>query len=100
MTSGPQLTNHFVTARLTPGRGDFSVSNFHPDPIPGNRSKTISGVRRSWRGNGVACFWATSLDEIIAGVIAIISFPPGGGCSSLPCRGVLSSVGSTGGIGQ
>jgi hypothetical protein len=20
----------------TPGRGDFSVSNFHPDPIPGN----------------------------------------------------------------
>src|SRR5262249_26975722 len=23
-------------ARRPPGRGDFSVSNFHPDPIPGN----------------------------------------------------------------
>jgi len=33
-------------------------------------------VRRSWRGNGVACFWATSLEEIIGGVIAIISFRP------------------------
>jgi hypothetical protein len=33
-------------------------------------------VRRSWRGNGVACFWATSLEEIIGGVIAI-SYPFG-----------------------
>jgi len=28
--------------------------------------------------NGVACFWATSLEEIIAGVIAIISLRPRG----------------------
>src|SRR5262249_2398785 len=45
--------------------------------------------RRSWRGNGVACFWATSLEKIFGGVIAIVSFRPGGR-SSLPCRGVLS----------
>jgi hypothetical protein len=28
--------------------------------------------------SGVACFWATSLEKIIGGVIAIISFRPGG----------------------
>jgi ABC-type uncharacterized transport system substrate-binding protein len=39
----------------------------------------------------VACFWATSLEEIIGGVIALISFRlTWDGCSSLPCRGVLS----------
>jgi hypothetical protein len=52
--------------------------------------KRFLAVRRSWRGNGVACFWATSLEEIIGGVIAIISFRQEEGCSSLPCRGVLS----------
>ena len=36
MTSGPQLTNSFLRARLTPGRGDFLLSNFHPGPLPGN----------------------------------------------------------------
>src|SRR5262249_21707484 len=36
--------------------------------------KRFLAVRRSWRGNGVACFWATSLEEIIGGVIAVISF--------------------------
>jgi hypothetical protein len=30
---------------VAPGRGDFSVSNFHPRPIPGNLAKTIFGVR-------------------------------------------------------
>src|SRR5262249_51196586 len=45
-----------------------------------------------WRGSGVACFWATSLEEIIGGVIPIISFRPGGwnSCDSrmtrLPAR--------------
>jgi len=28
--------------------------------------------------SGVACFWATSLEKISGGVIAIISFRPGG----------------------
>src|SRR5215475_2130722 len=52
--------------------------------------KRFLAVRRSWRGNGVACFWATSLEKIFGGVIAIISFRREDGCSSLPCRGVLS----------
>jgi hypothetical protein len=39
--------------------------------------KTIFGGEGGcWRGSGVACFWLTSLEEIIGGVIAIISFPP------------------------
>src|SRR6516164_8801225 len=63
--------------------------------------KRFLAVRRSWRGNGVACFWATSLEEIIGGVIAIISFRPGGWMqqSAVP-RCAILSVGSTGGIGQ
>src|SRR5262249_39560902 len=38
--------------------------------------KRFLAVRRSGRGNGVACFWATSLEKIFGGVIAIISFRP------------------------
>ena len=63
--------------------------------------KRFLAVRRSWRKNGVACFWATSLEEIIGGVIAIISFRPGGWMqqSAVP-RCAILSVGSPGGIGQ
>src|SRR5262249_4690878 len=39
--------------------------------------KRFLAVRRS-RGNGVACFWATSLEKIIGGVTAIVSYRPGG----------------------
>ena len=54
--------------------------------------KRFLAVRRSWRGNGVACFWATSLEEIIGGVIAIISFRPGGWMqqSAVPRCAILS----------
>ena len=50
--------------------------------------------------SGVACFCATSLEEIIGGVVAIISFRPGGWMqqSAVP-RCAILSVGSTGGIG-
>ena len=51
MTSGPSH-QQFVTARLPPGRGDFSISNFHPGPIPGNLSETIFGVRKVARAEG------------------------------------------------
>src|SRR5262245_32321528 len=63
--------------------------------------KRFLAVRRSWRGNGVACFWATSLEKIFGGVIAIISLRPGRWMqqSAVPRRAILS-VGSTGGIGQ
>ena len=41
----------------TPGRGDFSVSNFHPDPIPGNLDENNFGVRGvAGAVSGVACF--------------------------------------------
>ena len=63
--------------------------------------KTISGGEGvAGAVNGVACFWATSLEEIIGGVIAIISFGPGGWMqqSAVP-RCAILSVGSTGGIG-
>jgi len=63
--------------------------------------KLFLAVRRSWRGNGVACFWATSLEKIFGGVIAMISFRPGGWMqqSAVP-RCAILSVGSTEGIGQ
>ena len=41
---------------------------------------------RKWGG----LFWATSLEKIIGGVTAVISFRQEDGCSTLPCRGVLS----------
>ena len=40
-----------------PGRGDFSVSNFHPDLIPGNLDQNSFGVREvAGAVSGVACF--------------------------------------------
>ena len=62
--------------------------------------KRFLAVWRSWWGNGVACFWATSLEEIIGGVTAIVSYRAGGWIqqSAVP-RCAILSVGSTGGIG-
>ena len=40
-----------------PGRGDFSVSSFHSDPIPGNLDENNFGVREAAGAvSGVACF--------------------------------------------
>src|SRR5262245_39755858 len=63
--------------------------------------KRFLAVRRSWRGNGVACFWATSFGKNFGGVIAIVSFRPEGWMqqSAMP-RCAILSVGRTGGIGQ
>src|SRR5262249_33251575 len=64
--------------------------------------KTISGGEGCcWRGKWGGLFWATSLEEIIGGVIAIISFRPGGWMqqSAVP-RCAILPVASTGGIGQ
>src|SRR6516225_9696690 len=62
-----------------PGRGGLFGFKFssrrHPRKFG---QKRFLAVRRSSRGNGVACFWATSLEKIFDGVIAIISFRPGG----------------------
>src|SRR5262245_5915833 len=58
------------------GLFDFKFSS-RPHPRKFGQKRFLV-VRRSWQGNGVACFWATSLEEIIGGVIAISSFRPGG----------------------
>jgi hypothetical protein len=74
-----------------PVGGTFSGSNFDPDPIAGNLGETIFGVREVAGGEWGGLFWATSLGKIIGGVTALISFRlQRDGCSSLPCRGVLS----------
>src|SRR5215510_13689687 len=85
-----------------PGRGDFLVSNFHPGAIPEIWSEMISGGEEVLgRKVGWPVFWATSLEKIFGGVIAIISFRPGGWMqqSAVP-RCAILSVGSTGGIGK
>jgi hypothetical protein len=63
--------------------------------------KTISGGEGCWRGKWGGLFWVTSLEKIFGGVIAIISYRPGGWMqqSAVP-RCAILSVGSTGGIGQ
>ena len=102
----------------TPGGGlfGFKFCGRERAPLGGGRSKIENSsrlyprkfgqkrflaVRRSRRKNGVACFWATSWEKIFGGVIAIISFRPGGWMqqSAVP-RCAILSVRSTGGIGQ
>ena len=84
-----------------PVGGTFWFQIFIQAPSPEIWSETISGgeevLARKWGG----LFWATSLEKIIGGVIAIISFRPGGWMqqSAVP-RCAILSVGSTGGIGQ
>src|SRR5262249_8428100 len=63
--------------------------------------KRFLAVRRSWPGNGVACLWATSLEKIFGGVIAIISLRPGGRMQqSAVLRCAILLVGSAGGTGN
>src|SRR5215472_17870463 len=85
-----------VRAPLGGGRAKIENSS-RPHPRKFGQKRFLA-VRRSWRGNGVACFWATSLEKIFGGVIAIISFRPGGWMqqSAVPRYAILS-VGSTGG---
>jgi len=95
-------------ASKSPGRacasplgGGARKSKIHPGAIPGNLVRNDSGgeevLAEKWGG----LFWVTSLEKIFGGVIAIISFRPGGWMrqSTLPRYAILS-VGSTGGIGQ
>ena len=84
-----------------PVGGTFQFQIFIQAPSPEIWSETISGgeevLARKWGG----LFWATSLEKIFGGVIAIISFRPGGWMqqSAVP-RCAILLVGSTGGIGQ
>jgi hypothetical protein len=85
----------------TPGGGTFWFQIFIQASSPEIWSETISGGEEVLAGNGVACFWATSLEKIFGGVIAIISSRPGGWMqqSAVP-RCAILSVGSTGGTGR
>src|SRR5262249_7659180 len=72
-----------------PGRGDFWFQIFIQAPPPEIWPEMISGGEKGPGAvSGGGLFWATSLERIFGGVIAIISRP--GGWTSLPCRGVLS----------
>src|SRR5262249_27166190 len=77
----------------TPRGGGLFGFKFSSRPHPRKfGQKRFLAVRRSWRGNGVAYFWATSLEIIFGGVIAIISFRPGGWMqqSTVPRCAILS----------
>src|SRR5262249_2456779 len=65
------------------------------------RKTIFGGEGGCWRGKRGGLFWATSLEKIFGGVLALISFHLtwNRGGSLLPLGGVLSSVGSTGGTG-
>jgi len=85
-----------------PVGGTFWFQIFIQASSPKIWRKTIFGGEGGcWRGKWGGLFWVTSLEKIFGGVIAIISFRPGGWMrqSTLPRYAILS-VGSTGGIGQ
>jgi len=77
-----------------PGRGDFLVSNFIQASSPREiwRKTIFGGEGGCWRGNGVACFGPPPWEKIFGGVIAIISFRPGGRMqqSAVPRCAILS----------
>ena len=61
-----------LTAICPPGGGGLFGFKFssrrHPRKFG---QKRFLAVRRSWRGNGVACFWATSLEKIFGGTTTL-----------------------------
>ena len=83
-----------------PGGGTFWFQIFIQAPSPEIWSETISGGEEVLAGKWGGLFWATSLEKIFGGVIAIISFRPGEMQQSAVPRCAILSVGSTGGIGQ
>src|SRR5262245_23926842 len=84
-----------------PVGGTFRFQIFIQAPSPEIWRKTISGGEEVLAGKWGGLFWATSLEEIFGGVIAIISLRPGGWMqqSAVP-RCAILSVGSTGGTGS
>src|SRR5262245_55117680 len=61
-----------------PVGGTFWFQIFIQAPSPETWRKTIFGGEGGcWRGKWGGLFWATSLEKIFGGVIAIISFRPG-----------------------
>src|SRR5215831_14620336 len=96
----PRGQPHFVLPpnlyMRTPGKGGLFGFKFSSRPHPRKLGVKRFLVVREVAGavSGAACFWATSLEEIIGGVIAIISFRPGGWMqqSAVPRCAILSVV--------
>jgi hypothetical protein len=86
------LSCHRTSMWAPPVGGTFWFQIFIQAPSPEIWRKTIFGAEggsaRKWGG----LFWATSLEKIIGGVIAIISFRPGGWMqqSAVPRCAILS----------
>src|SRR5262245_45039323 len=78
----PRGQPHFVlppNVHVAPPVGGLFGFKFSSRPHPRKfGQKRFLAVRRSWRGKWGGLFWATSLEKIFGGVIAIISFRPGG----------------------
>ena len=84
-----------------PVGGTFQFQIFIQAPSLEIWRKTISGAEGvAGAGKWGGLFWATSLEKIIGGVIAIISCPGGWMQQSAVPRCAILSVGSTGGIRQ
>jgi hypothetical protein len=86
--------------REAPGGRARENRKFIRAPSPEIWSETISGGEKALAQKWGGLFWATSLEKIFGGVVAIISFRPGGWMqqSAVP-RCAILSVGSTGDIG-
>src|SRR5215472_10365826 len=81
-----------------PGRGLFGFKfSSRPHPRKFGVKRFFGDEGGCWRGKWGGLFWATSLEEIFGGGIAIISFRPGGWMqqSAVP-RCAILSVGNTG----
>jgi hypothetical protein len=87
--------------RGPPVGGTFWFQIFIQASSPEIWSETISGGEEVLAGKWGGLFLGNLLGKIFGGVIAIISFRPGGWMqqSAVP-RCAILSVGSTGGIGQ
>jgi hypothetical protein len=85
-----------------PVGGTFWFQIFIQAPSPEIWRKTIFGGEGGcWRGKWGGLFWVTSLEKIFGGVIAIVSYRPGGWMQQSPVpRCAILYVGSTGDIGQ
>src|SRR5262245_43767389 len=75
----------------TPGGGGLFGFKFSSRPHPRKFGvKRFLAVRRSWRGNGVDCFGLPPWKKFSAARPRPSRSAQEDGCSSLPCRGVLS----------
>src|SRR5215467_16396466 len=88
-----RIEQHLTEGRGVPVGGTFWFQIFIQASSPEIWRKTIFGGEGGcWRGKWGGLFWATSLEKIIGGVIAIISFRPGGWMqqSAVPRCAILS----------